>query len=121
MCMRLEQTPKPDHVLRVSTRLITSSTILHLSADELERTVNQEQTENPALEVAEQHVCFFCGTSMYNQMCLVCGHLAHTIRPQTQVAESLAQYGSPGDSWAQQQIHYDIDNYGFTAVDKYQE
>ena len=53
MCMRLEQTPKPDHVLRVSTRLITSSTILHLSADELERTVNQEQTENPALEVAE--------------------------------------------------------------------
>ncbi|HEX3641664.1 MAG TPA: RNA polymerase factor sigma-54, partial [Ktedonobacteraceae bacterium] len=70
---------------------------------------------------AEQHVCFFCGTSMYNQMCLVCGHLAHTTRPQTQVAESLAQYGSPGDPWVQQQIHYDIDNCGFTEVDNDEE
>src|SRR5690348_17073632 len=121
MCMRLEQTPKPDHVLRVSTRLITSSTILHLSADELERTVNQEQTENPALEVAEQHVCFFCGASTYNQVCLACGHFAHITRPQTQVAEPLAQYESTGDLWAQQQIHYDIDNYGFTEVDNDEE
>lgn len=117
MGMRLEQTPKPDHVLRVSTRLITSSTILHLSADELERTVNQEQTENPALEVAEQHVCFFCGAPTYSQMCLVCGHFAHNARVQTQVAESLAQYEPAGDPWNQPQIYYDIDNYGFTEVD----
>lgn len=121
MCMRLEQTPKPDHVLRVSTKLITSSTILHLSADELERTVNQEQTENPALEVAEQHVCFFCGAPTHNQTCLTCGHLANTTRPLTQVAESPAQYEPTGDPWAQQQIHYDIDNYSFAEADNDEE
>src|SRR6476660_6874779 len=102
MGMRLEQTPKPDHVLRVSTRLITSSTILHLSADELERTVNQEQTENPALEVAEQHVCFFCGAPTQNQTCLACGHLAKATGPLAQLAESPTQYEPTGDSWAQQ-------------------
>jgi RNA polymerase sigma-54 factor len=115
--MRLQQTPKPDHVLRVTTRLITSSTILHLSADELERTVNQEQTENPVLEVAEQHVCFFCGTPMRNQTCLACGHLAKATGPLAQLAEAPTQYAPTGDPWAQQQIYYDIDNYGFTEVD----
>jgi RNA polymerase sigma-54 factor len=115
--MRLEQTPKPDHVLRVNTRLITSSTILHLSADELERTVNQEQTENPVLEVAEQHVCFCCGAPTYSQTCLACGHLTHSTQPQNQVAESLARYESSEDPWAHRQIYYDIDNYGFTEVD----
>jgi RNA polymerase sigma-54 factor len=117
MGMRLEQTPKPDHVLRVSTRLITSSTILHLSADELERTVNQEQTENPALEVAEHHVCFFCGAPTYSQMCLVCGHFAHNVRLQSHIPETLAPYEPTGDPWAQPQIYYDIDNYGFTEFD----
>ncbi len=115
--MRLEQTPRPDHTLRVSTRLITSSTILHLSADELERTLNQEQTENPALEVAEQHVCFFCGTPTCSQICLACGHFAHNTRPLSQMAESLAHYEPNGDLWGQQQIYYDIDNSGFTEVD----
>lgn len=62
--MRLEPTPKPDHTLRVSARLVTSSTILHLSADELEHAVVQEQIENPALEVREQRVCLFCGAVM---------------------------------------------------------
>ena len=60
--MRLEPTPRPEHTLRVSARLVTSSTILHLSADELEHTVSQEQIENPALEVREQRVCLFCGS-----------------------------------------------------------
>ncbi len=45
--MRLEPTPRPEQTLRVSARLITSSTILHLSADELEHAINQEQMENP--------------------------------------------------------------------------
>ena len=60
--MRLEPTQRSDHVLRVSARLITSSTILHLSSDELERALAQEQMENPALEVSEQRICLFCGT-----------------------------------------------------------
>ena len=40
--MRLEPTPKPDHVLRVSARLVTASTILHLSSDELEQALARE-------------------------------------------------------------------------------
>src|SRR5260370_3734736 len=118
MCMQLEQTPRPDHDLRVSARLITSSTILHLSADELERTVNQEQTENPALEVAEQHVCFFCGAPTYSQNCLACGHFAHTTRPLAQGTESPGRYELTGKSWAQEQIHNAIYNYIFTDAAK---
>src|SRR6266571_5162541 len=74
--MRLEPTPRPDQVLRVSARLITSSTILHLSSDELEHAVNQEQMENPALEVNESRVCLFCGTQLYGQICTACGRSA---------------------------------------------
>ncbi len=44
--------PRTEQTLRVSAKLITASTILQLSSDELERTINQEQMENPALEVA---------------------------------------------------------------------
>src|SRR2546429_1036309 len=73
--MRLEPTPRPDHVLRVSAKLITSSMILHLSSDELEHAVNQEQMENPALEVNESRVCLFCGTQLYGPTCTACGRL----------------------------------------------
>src|SRR5258708_7212083 len=77
--MQLQPTPRPEHVLRVSAKLITSSTILHLSSDELERAVNQEQMENPALELDEQRVCLFCGTRMYGQRCTACGHFAQPV------------------------------------------
>src|SRR6266566_9297623 len=77
--MRLEPTPRPDQVLRVSARLITSSTILHLSSDELERTVMQEQMENPTLDVREQRICLLCGTPMYGSTCPACGHFAQQL------------------------------------------
>jgi DNA-directed RNA polymerase specialized sigma54-like protein len=48
--------PRPEQTLRVSAKLITASTILQLSSDELERTINQEQMENPALEVNTSHL-----------------------------------------------------------------
>lgn len=72
--MRLEPTPRPDHTLRVSARLITASTILHLSSDELERAVTQEQMENPALDVSEKRVCLFCGSPLSGSYCSNCGH-----------------------------------------------
>src|ERR1700730_7519790 len=71
--MRLEPTPRPEQTLRVSARLITSSTILHLSADELERAVNQEHMENPALDVTEKRVCLFCGSALQGPFCANCG------------------------------------------------
>ncbi|HEY4388622.1 MAG TPA: hypothetical protein VGN34_29585, partial [Ktedonobacteraceae bacterium] len=77
--MRLEPTPRPDHVLRVSARLITSSAILHLSSDELERAVTQEQIENPTLDVQEHRICLLCGTSMYGSTCPACGHFAQQL------------------------------------------
>src|SRR5712691_2578264 len=112
--MRLEPTPRPDHVLRVSAKLITSSTILHLSSDELERAVNQEQMENPALEVTEQRVCLFCGTFMYGQICAACGHFA---QPALTISESPITYESPTES-PRSTPFYDMDNYGFAEIDR---
>src|SRR5438876_11037880 len=88
--MQLQPTPRPEHVLRVSARLITSSTILHLSVGVLERAINQEQLENPAFEVEEQRVGLFGGTRMYGQSCTTCGHFAqpeHAMRQMPNVLE----------------------------------
>src|SRR5690242_17481292 len=90
--MRLEPAQRPDNVLRVSARLITSSTILHLSSDELERALALEQIENPALEVNEQHVCLFCGTPVQGQTCANCGHFAQHSPPAFSTNDS-----SPGE------------------------
>ncbi|MDQ2885417.1 MAG: RNA polymerase factor sigma-54 [Chloroflexota bacterium] len=116
--MRLEPTPRPEQVLRVSARLITSSTILHLSADELERAVNQEQTENPALDVSEQRICLFCGTRIYGSTCTACGHVAdHFTNPLPSDGEAPALYEPIGDAQWTQQGPYDMDNYGFVEID----
>lgn len=114
--MRLEQTPRPENTLRVSARLITSSTILHLSADELEQTVSQEQTENPALEVAEQRICLFCGASIYSQTCTICGHAVQATRVASQEHETLPAPESSEPVWSTQGI-YDTDNSGFAEID----
>jgi RNA polymerase sigma-54 factor len=113
--MRLEQTPRPEQTLRVSARLITSSTILHLSSDELEQAVNQEQIENPALEVVEQKVCLFCGTRIYGQTCTACGHAAEPIEPLVHVEHTQGQPWT--DHLQEVNTYYDIDNYGFAEID----
>ncbi len=115
--MRQEQRPttRPEQTLRVSARLITSSTILHLSSDELERAINQEQIENPAIEVTEQRVCLICGTRIYGQSCVACGQIA---QQPSKTGESFTNYENAEPQWEyHQQIFYDIDNYGFAEVD----
>jgi len=115
--MRQEQrlTTRPEQTLRVSARLITASTILHLSSDELEQAITQEQIDNPAIEVTEQRVCLLCGTRMYGATCLACGQVA---QQSSKVGESFANYENTEPQWAyQQQTFYDIDNYGFAEVD----
>lgn len=108
--MRLEPTPRPEHTLRVSARLVTSSTILHLSADELEHTVSQEQIENPALEVREQRVCLFCGSLMQGTQCVTCGSFAQPGTPTFSNNEEL-----PGEfSWSESR-HYDLDGYSWNG------
>src|SRR5579859_2083382 len=112
--MRLEQTPRPDHALKVSARLVTSSNILHLSADELEQIVNQEQTENPALEVIESRVCLFCGIPICGQFCAVCGHFSHQMQQtSTELESPHHEHDALIDNDTQGfalQAFYDIDN-----------
>ena len=121
--MQLEPRPRPEQVLRVSAKLITSSTILHLSSDELERAVNQEQMENPALDVIEQRVCLYCGSPIYGQACTTCGHFApvtpltHLASPSSSENETHAHDEPMSSQWEYQQIRYDSDNYGFIEVD----
>lgn len=114
--MRLEPTPKPDHVLRVSARLVTSSTILHLSADELEYAVTQEQIENPALEVLEQRICLFCGALMQGTQCVSCGNFAHPGETTFSPGESGNHDESLAEPlWVQggEDRSYDVDGYGW--------
>jgi RNA polymerase sigma-54 factor len=114
--MQLQPTPRPEHVLRVSAKLITSSTILHLSSDELERAVNQEQMENPAFELDERRVCLFCGARLYGQRCTACGHFA---QPAMTVNEAPTNYEIPIEAaWNISQQVYDSDNYGFAEFDR---
>ncbi|TMC21337.1 MAG: hypothetical protein E6J34_09835 [Chloroflexi bacterium] len=117
--MRLEPRPRPEQTVHVNARLITSSTILQLSSDELERVVSQEQIENPTLDVVEQRICLFCGTAIYGQsgqLCSACGQFAHSTQPPAE----MTPYGCPTlTQWDyQQQSFYDIDNYGFVEVDR---
>jgi RNA polymerase sigma-54 factor len=122
--MRLEPTPKPDHALRVSARLVTSSTILHLSADELEHAVTQEQIENPALEVREQRVCLFCGALMQGLQCASCGSFAQSGEAPFSSGEQGSSDEGLGDAaWSQWSEYrpYDSDNYGWLEHDEDEE
>jgi RNA polymerase sigma-54 factor len=123
--MRLEPTPKPDHALRVSARLVTSSTILHLSADELEHAIAQEQIENPALEVREQRVCLFCGALMQGSQCISCGGFAQPTSESFPSGEQGGSDESLGESllWGQGSDYrvFDSDNYGWLEHDEDEE
>jgi RNA polymerase sigma-54 factor len=114
--MRLEPTPRPDHILRVSARLITSSTILHLSSDELERTVTQEQMENPALDVNEKRVCLFCGSPLQGPFCASCGHFEQPTQPSFNTSESHQDEQPAEQQWSEYHS-YDIYDYRFNESD----
>lgn len=116
--MRLEPTPKPDHVLRVSAKLITSSHILHLSADELERAVNQEQIENPALEVTEQRICLLCGTVMHGIVCSSCGNSALPTLSIQELAGNGGEDQAAEPQWSDQFSFYEIDTYNMGEGDE---
>jgi len=112
--MRLEPTPRPDHALRVSARLITASTILHLSSDELERAVAQEQMENPALDVSEKRVCLFCGSPLQGPFCANCGHFEQPTQPGFSTGET--QQDEHEQQWSEYHT-YDIYDYRFNEND----
>ena len=119
--MRLEPTQRPDHVLRVSARLITSSTMLHLSSDELERAVTQEQIENPALEVIEHRVCLFCGSFMQGQTCASCGHFAQPAEPTFSLREASSDEELPIEQQWGEYHHYEIHDFDASSGDDEEE
>jgi RNA polymerase sigma-54 factor len=113
--MRLDPTPRPEQTLRVSARLITASNILHLSSDELERAVAQEQMENPALEVIEQHICLFCGSPLRGPVCASCGANAQEVMPaiNTAIENTHADEGDVEQQWND---YAAVDFYDYSAV-----
>ena len=114
--MRLEPTPQPDHTLRVSARLITSSTILHLSSDELERAVTQEQMENPALDVSEKRVCLFCGSPLQGPFCAACGHFEQPTQPGFSTRETQQDEQPAEQQWSEYHSN-DIYDYRLNEYD----
>ena len=119
--MRLEPTPRPEQTLRVSARLITSSTILHLSSDELERAVTQEQMENPALEVSEQRICLFCGSPMQGSICTSCGNSAQLTQSAFSTTASSQYDEQPIEPQWNDYHAYDIYDYHSTEIDDEEE
>src|SRR5260221_6856780 len=114
--MQLEPRQGLELAKRVTAKLITTSNILHFSADELERALSQEHIENPALEVREQRICLFCGSQLYGQNCAVCVHFAQNTMTAN---ETPGNYESSTDTlWNMQQKFYDFDNYGFAEIDR---
>ncbi|HVU70665.1 MAG TPA: RNA polymerase factor sigma-54 [Ktedonobacteraceae bacterium] len=121
--MRLEPTPRPEHALRVSARLVTSSAILHLSADELEHTVTQEQIDNPALDVREQRVCLFCGSVIQGARCVSCGNFSQPEETSFSHHEQSGHEEGFNELWPQPGEYrtFDMDNYGWLEHDEDQE
>lgn len=117
--MQLEPRARAEQTVRVSLKLITSSAILHLSADELERSVNQEQVENPAFEVDEQTICLLCGAPMYGRTCPNCGHFGAPTQPLPAIGEAPVNYDIPTETvWNVVEHTFDMDNYGFAAAER---
>ena len=122
--MHLQPTPQPDHVLRVNAKLITSSTILHLTAEELERAIDQERMENPSFEVDEQRVCLFCGATIYvpGKACTMCGRYPQPAKGMSEIPISVDVPMVPVEAeWSYAEQLYDSDNYGFAEFDRDEE
>lgn len=68
------QSPTVQPTVNISAKLIASIKILQCSAEELERTIARELSENPALEVDELAQCLRCGSPLRGGVCPTCDH-----------------------------------------------
>jgi RNA polymerase sigma-54 factor len=67
----------PQQQLKVTPKQIAANYILQLSSMELQDVINQELSENPALDLEETHVCPLCGEPLQGRICLNCFGLAN--------------------------------------------
>ena len=81
--MELEQTQslQPQMSIAITANLITSLKILQLSSEQLEQTIEQELTNNPALEVEERETCSVCGGLLRDGRCPECAGEAAATTP----------------------------------------
>src|SRR3984893_4569427 len=91
--------------------------MLHLSSDELERAVTQEQMENPALEVIEHRVCLFCGSLMQGQTCASCGHFSPPAEPAFPLHEAPSDDELPLEQQWGEYHPYEIQDYEASSGD----
>jgi RNA polymerase sigma-54 factor len=57
---------------RVSARLVAANSILALSSLDLQRKIEEELADNPALERVDVAVCTVCGSELHGSICPVC-------------------------------------------------
>src|SRR5918998_4919019 len=62
----------PSQTLKVSPRLVAANYILELSSQELQQTIANELSDNPALELVEIPTCRVCGTELQGSICPRC-------------------------------------------------
>jgi RNA polymerase sigma-54 factor len=67
----------PQQQLKVTPKQIAANYILQLSSMELQDVINQELSENPALDLEESQVCPLCGEPLQGRVCLNCFGLAN--------------------------------------------
>lgn len=93
--MKIQQQYAQRMVQKIDPRMIMANSMLQLSSMELQQLVEQELSDNPALEVEEELVCPRCNASMEGYRCRNCGY---SLRDATDpVPEVLAyDYGSGG-------------------------
>jgi RNA polymerase sigma-54 factor len=92
MAMYLEPSliPGPQQTINISAKLIQSIKILQYSAEELEQSIAQELSENPAFEVEEFEQCTRCGAPLTGTSCPACGAQADSSANETQAAEDVS-------------------------------
>ncbi|HET8569950.1 MAG TPA: RNA polymerase factor sigma-54 [Candidatus Limnocylindria bacterium] len=62
----------PQQQLKVTPKQIAANYILQLSSLELQDVINQELSENPALDMEETPNCPLCGQPLVGRVCLAC-------------------------------------------------
>jgi RNA polymerase sigma-54 factor len=70
--MDLNQVSQPAHIHVASPQLVAANYILSLSSADLQKLIQQEVAENPAMELEEVAVCPQCGRPLQGGRCLNC-------------------------------------------------
>src|SRR5262249_10407691 len=72
----------PSQTLKVSPRLVAANYILELSSQELQQTIANELSENPALELIDVPTCQVCGSELHGSICPLCIQRQKGAEPQ---------------------------------------